>query len=266
MKITNNIIPGLCSISFRQLEAEDIISLCRELGIPAIEWGGDIHAPHGDAARGKQLSRLCRDAGISCPSYGSYYRVGISEAQGLPFSDVLSSARALGAETVRVWGGIKNYTEYSPSELDAAVRDLRRIADLASAEGLTVSLEYHENSLTHTPEAVEALDKAVSRQSVRYYWQPPHVLNDQACLNSLVDLGERLTNIHVFQWRLTEFREQDKRIERLPLEVGIPRWRRFLAALEGNRTHYAFLEFVKGDDPQQLRRDWESFCKILEKK
>lgn len=259
------IIPGLCSITFRQLEAEEIIGLCSELKIPAIEWGGDIHVPHGDALRAAQLAELCGAAGIRCPSYGSYYRVGESEAGGLSFDDVLASANALGVETIRVWAGSKNLTEYSPAELAAAVDDIRRIADMTEAAGMSLSFEYHENTLTHTPEAVLALDKAVNHPAVRYYWQPPHVFNDQACLNSLLDLGEKLTNIHIFQWKLTEFREPDRRIERRPLSEGVERWSNFLSALPGDENRYGFIEFVKGDDPEQLREDWNSFLEILER-
>lgn len=258
------IIPGLCSISFRQFKAEEIISLCSELEIPAIEWGGDIHVPHGNVERAVELAALCGDAGISCPSYGSYYKAGVSEATGLPFADVLASAKALGVSTLRVWGGIKNFTEYSASELSAGVDDIRRIADMTAEAGMTLSFEYHENSLTHTPEAILALDRLVNHPAVRYYWQPPHVFNDQACLNSLLDLGGKLTNIHVFQWQLTESRVGDKRIERHPLSDGVERWSRFIKALPEDHEGYGFLEFVKGDDPEQLREDWASYKEILD--
>lgn len=257
------IIPGLCSISFRQLKAEEIIDLCLKLKIPAIEWGGDIHVPHGDVFRAAELAKLCNDAGICCPSYGSYYKVGESEAVGLFFDDVLASAKALGVQTIRVWGGSKNFTEYSADELASAVADIRRIADMTAAAGMTLSFEYHENTLTHIPEAVLALDKAVNHPAIRFYWQPPHVFNDQACLNSLLDLGDKLSNIHVFQWILTEFREDDKRIDRRPLSEGVERWSHFFAALPRDENRFGFMEFVRGDDPEQLQEDWNSYLEIL---
>uniref|UniRef100_UPI00263A0981 hypothetical protein n=1 Tax=Oceanispirochaeta sp. TaxID=2035350 RepID=UPI00263A0981 len=98
---------------------------------------------------------------------------------------------------------------------------------------------------------------------LRYYWQPPHVLTDQACLNSLEDLVDKLTNLHVFQWRLTGFRDPDRRIERRPLEEGAERWRRFIKAADRGGDRYAYLEFVRGDDPGQLRADWTTFKSVL---
>jgi len=257
------IIPGLCSVTFRRLSVDEIIALCRELKIPSIEWGGDIHVPHGDIQTAVRTRELCTDAGIGCPSYGSYYRVGISEDRGLSFSSVLKTAAAMDVETIRVWGGEKDYGLYTSSEMKEAVEDTKRIADMAAESGMTVSFEYHENSLTHTPESLQSFDRDVNHPYVRYYWQPPHMLDDDACLSSLEELGNRLTNLHVFQWRLTGLSEPDKRLERLPLEEGTERWQHFLKAVDSNDLHYAYLEFVKNDEPGQLRKDWDTFRKII---
>jgi hypothetical protein len=42
---------GLVSVTFRQLSAEEIIKLVVCAGLEGIEWGGDIHVPHGDLKR-----------------------------------------------------------------------------------------------------------------------------------------------------------------------------------------------------------------------
>ena len=70
---------GLVSISFRDKTPEEIIeySLCS--GIDAIEWGGDVHVPHGDIEKAKEVARLTLDAGLSMPEYGSYYIIGASD-------------------------------------------------------------------------------------------------------------------------------------------------------------------------------------------
>ena len=255
--------PGLCSVTLRQFSVEDIIRFCRDLGIKAVEWGGDIHVPHGDLKTAEKTLVLCRDAGIECPSYGSYYRIGSSEGSGLFFADVLKTAVALDARTVRVWGGDRDLTLYSETELQAAVEDARRIADMAAESGLSVSLEYHENSLTHTPSSLEIFDRLADHPGIRYYWQPPHTLDDDGCLRSLTDLGSRLTNLHVFQWRLTGLPEPEKRLERLPLSEGAQRWHKFLQNAGGSCDHYAFLEFVRDDDPSRLKEDWDAFREIL---
>lgn len=50
--------PGLVSITFRQFGVEKIIELVKTAQLKYIEWGGDIHAPHGDVDRAKQVGEL----------------------------------------------------------------------------------------------------------------------------------------------------------------------------------------------------------------
>jgi 3-dehydroshikimate dehydratase len=55
---------GLLSVTFRQLVVEDIIPLVVQAGLDGIEWGGDIHVPHGEVKRAEVVGRLTRDAGL----------------------------------------------------------------------------------------------------------------------------------------------------------------------------------------------------------
>ena len=104
--------PGLVSITFRQLTviAPDewrgiehsyrrgvapIIALVTQAGLAAVEWGGDVHVPHGDEAQARTVARMGADAGLDVAAYGAYYRVGHPETG--PFKSVLASAVALGA-------------------------------------------------------------------------------------------------------------------------------------------------------------------------
>src|SRR5512137_1553394 len=97
--------PGLLSITFRKHSPADIIALVRQAQLTSIEWGGDVHVPHGDLARAGEVARQTTDAGLQVSAYGSYYRLGQSETAGLPFEKVLETAVALGAPTIRVWAG-----------------------------------------------------------------------------------------------------------------------------------------------------------------
>jgi len=98
---------GLVSITFRSLSPLEIIELVLKAGLKGIEWGADVHVPHGDLKRAREVRKLTADAGLSVAACGSYYRVGVSEAQGLAFENVLETAVALKAPTVRVWAGDK---------------------------------------------------------------------------------------------------------------------------------------------------------------
>ncbi|MCU0793379.1 MAG: sugar phosphate isomerase/epimerase [Opitutaceae bacterium] len=103
--------PGLVSITFRKLSPVEIVGLVRKAGLRGIEWGGDVHAPHGDIGRAREVRALTEDAGLKVAAYGSYYRAGWSEANGLSFKHVLDSAVELGAPTIRVWPGNKGSAE-----------------------------------------------------------------------------------------------------------------------------------------------------------
>ncbi|MDD5482315.1 MAG: hypothetical protein PHP98_01495 [Kiritimatiellae bacterium] len=49
----NMFISGLTSVTFRKLSCRKVAALVKKAGLAAIEWGGEVHVPHGDIARGK---------------------------------------------------------------------------------------------------------------------------------------------------------------------------------------------------------------------
>lgn len=104
---------GLVSVTFRKLSPPAIIALVQQAGLLGIEWGGDIHVPHGDLPQARQVRQMTLDAGIQVAAYGSYYRVGHPESG--PFEAVLETAGVLGAPTLRVWAGQQASAEASPA-------------------------------------------------------------------------------------------------------------------------------------------------------
>ena len=251
---------GVCSVTFRKESPGRIISECEALGIGAIEWGADVHVPPGRLDNAARIMRMCADSGIRCPSYGSYYRAGKSDPAS--FAAVIAAASELGCETIRVWAGDRGP---APDEdyYRRVADDARRIASAAEEAGLTISFESHQDTLTETPDSRAKLDSFIVHENVRHYWQPPHGMDDSACLTSLEALGDRLTNIHVFHWRpdpalLPPF-------ERLPLQDGVARWSRFLtsAMLLPGPARYCLLEFVLADSFEQLAEDWQALREVL---
>ena len=92
--------------------------------------GDKDHVPHGDRKAASRVRTLAVDAGLEISSYGSYYWVGVSEGEGLPFRSVLDRAVALGAPTIRVWAGTQDYGESEPEFIEGVITDTNRIADL----------------------------------------------------------------------------------------------------------------------------------------
>lgn len=245
---------GLLSITFRQLTPEEIIDLAVQAGVEGLEWGGDIHVPHGDLDRAKEVGLMTAKAGLKVAAYGSYYRVGVESP--VPFSEIVHTAVQLGAPTIRVWAGNKGSDASDEQWRETVVKESRTIADLAERAGLTVSFEYHGNTLTDTNESALKLLQEVNHPNIRTLWQPPVDQDFHARLQGLEQVSPWLTNVHVFHWLIKE---------RRPLAEGAQDWNRYLSyvnSLPGDR--YAMLEFVKDDSPAQFLADAEALKGIIE--
>ncbi len=251
------IIPGLTSITFRSLTAQQIIKQVSQAGLNAIEWGGDKHVPHGDTKLAAQIRRQTEEAGLELSSYGAYYRAG--EAGGPDFDAVLDSAQALGVGTIRVWAGKQSSAQADENYRKTVVDDLSRIADLAAEAGLVVATEYHANTLTDTIESARQLLDEADHPGVLTYWQPPNGASRDHCLQSLESVLDKLANIHVFHWTATA-----DGIDRRPLSEGIDPWDAYLKkASQTGRKHYALMEFVRNESTDQFAEDAATLKKLI---
>lgn len=257
----SSLVPGLVSITFRALPPREIVKLIAECQLRSVEWGGDVHVPHGDVVRAKEVKQLSDDAGVAISAYGSYYRVAGAAGKTPSFDAVLDCAMALGAPIIRVWAGNVSSIKADEAHRATVAADLRHIATLAGKHGVRIGLEYHDGTLTDTPESTGVLLAAVPESNVFTYWQPRHGLSVEQNLAEIALLRPRLANVHVFHWWPTP-------ATRLPLADGRNRWCEYLPALAPTPTttepRHVSLEFVKGDDPQQLRDDAKSLLELLQ--
>jgi len=249
--------PGLVSITFRKLTPAEIVRLAVEAGLEGIEWGGDVHVPHGEAAIAREVARMTADHGLNVAAYGSYYRAAVSEAKGLSFEAVLSSAKELGAPVIRIWAGAKGSLELSPGEREAVVADVRRVAEMAAREGIAIALEYHRNTLTDTPESTRGLLESCAHPNLRTYWQPRAGVPAAENARGLERVLPWLSHLHVYHWWPDS--------QRLPLREGRDAWNLYFreaGRAEGDR--YAMLEFVASDTPEQCLEDARALVELLD--
>jgi sugar phosphate isomerase/epimerase len=240
--------PGLVSITFRALSPAEIVALVRSAGLRGIEWGGDIHVPHGDLASAREVRKRTQDAGLTVAAYGSYYRAAQSEPAGLPFARVLESAVELGAPIIRVWAGAAGSAAASPAGRAEVAADLRRVAALAAVARVGVSLEFHNGTLADTADSTARLLTEVGHANLSTYWQPQLGRDTAASAADLRRLLPRLSHLHVFHWLTLS--------DRRPLAEGAAPWREYFdvaATAAGER--YAMLEYVEGDAPANFLRD-----------
>jgi sugar phosphate isomerase/epimerase len=230
-------LPGLCSVTFRNLSPDDVIKAAVAAGLQAIEWGGDVHLPPGDVARAAAVARRCADAGVGCPSYGSYVSAG---GGGHDMPAALDTAEALGARTVRVW-----------APLGVTPDAVRELAVAAGARGLTASLEFHPGTSTETAASTLALLAAVDRNDLYTYWQPVAGAPPARSISEYRSIEHRCSHVHVFWWAHDGTRR--------PLVEGAELWPAVLgspsAAPRGLGPRVAYLEFVAGDDVSVMRHD-----------
>jgi 3-dehydroshikimate dehydratase len=248
---------GLVSVTFRQLPPSQIIELVRQSGLQAIEWGGDIHVPHGEVKRAREVRQMTEQVGLKVSSYGSYYQAGCEE-NSAPFEEILATARELNAPTVRVWAGNQGSELADTDWREQVLEDSKRISALAAAEGINIAYEYHEATLTDTPESACWLLNKVNLDNVRSYWQPPMGLDQAERLRSLQVILPWLSNLHIFN-QTGDAPE--------PLIEGISEWARYMDIvnnLPGER--FGLIEFVKGDSPDQFLEDAEALKKIFSMK
>lgn len=242
--------PGLVSITFRQLSPHEVIALAARAGLAGIEWGGDIHVPHGDTARARLVLKASREAGVDIAAYGSYYRIGHSEEEGLAFSHVLHTAIELEAPVIRVWAGTRNSEDADDDYFKLIVNETQHICEKAGDAGIRIAYEFHGNTLTNTAAATARLLEAVDHPNLRTLWQPAVGVSPQEALEGLKLLLPHVAHLHVFRWNVHE---------RRPLAEGEADWKAYLeTAAAPGRDMWGLLEFVEKDEPECLLRDAET--------
>jgi 3-dehydroshikimate dehydratase len=237
---------GLCSVTFRGLDPDDVLAAAVAAGVEAIEWGADVHVPPGDLAVAAEVAKRSADAGIAVASYGSYLAAGKSSAERI--GPVLDSASALGAPNVRVWCPFGAPPGSDDGLFAAAARGLAAWSTEAEGRGLTLSLEFHVDTFTETAESTARLLDAAGRPAALFtYWQP---VEGRSPGEELSGVAADVSHVHVFHWTDGGRRH--------PLADGAEVWPPLLRTPLGGRFPHercAFLEFVLDDDPAQLVAD-----------
>lgn len=240
------IYPGIVSVTFRDLTAREIIDLSVKAGLEGIEWGGDVHVPHGDVACAREVYKMTTESGLKVAAYGSYYRLGIEKEGMNTFDKVLETAVELRAPVIRVWAGNIGSADADESWWNKCVEESVRIAEMAQKEGIKVAYEYHLKTLTDTSKTAVKLLKDVNHVNMRSYWQPLRTMNEEEKVQSLKDILPWLENLHV-QYGTSEGRQ--------PLASG-REWIKYLGIVkELKEDRFAMVEFVKDNKPEQLLED-----------
>lgn len=238
---------GLVSVTFRQLPPPEIINLVKQAGLDTIEWGGDIHIPHGDIARAREVGGMTADSGLKVACYGSYYLLG--QDNNISFDQILETALACGAPLIRVWAGSKKSIDADRSYRESVIAEARKICDAAQSAGISITVEHHCDTLADTAASSLQLIKEVNHPAFRINWQPQIGISTDDGVSDLKSMLPWLSNVHVFQWIKSGS-------DRYPLADGEEAWKQYIAtAASIGRDHCFLIEFVVGDNPEAFLRD-----------
>lgn len=230
---------GVVSVSFRALSVDEVIRYTKEAGLSAIEWGSDVHAPYNDKERLAYIAKAQAEAGLSCPSYGTYFKLGEHDTELL--HEYADAARTLGTTVLRLWCGNKNYSDLTSEEREFMISECKKAAKIAEEEGVTLCMECHRNSFTNTLDGALDLMRSVNSPAFRMYWQPSTTAPVECNVEYAKNISPFVTTIHVFYY---------KDGKKAYLKDGAEDWRKYLAEFDGSQ--YLLLEFVPGGSPDTL--------------
>lgn len=187
---------GLCTISSKERDVEDVVELAGEAGYDGVEvWGRD-HVNDGSEAVCSAIVEAADASDLEIPVYGSYLRCGTDE-----FADdldrELAIARRLDADLIRVWAGRQEYEEHDPEYWERVVGDLERLTDRAADYGVGVTVEKHAGTLTNTREGARRLIEAVDDDRCGLNYQPGFSVPKAEIEREASELAALSNNLHV---------------------------------------------------------------------
>ncbi len=245
---------GFCSVTFRQLGIDEIIDIAIKAGADGIEWGGDIHVT--DVKTAASVAEKMKANGLAVLSYGSYCKCDGSEDEMRRLTDI---ADTLGAKYIRVWAGAKSPVETTDEERLKITQNLQAFCDIAAKKNISISLEYHRNTLTENADSAIRLFEEANRKNLKCQWQAnPDISTEEnrAELSELCGKNECLGNIHIFNMR------RDNTFESLSdIEKTLAGYLDIIAAAGKDRNY--IIEFCKGNDPLEFYKDMKVLKGIL---
>lgn len=241
---------GLVSVSFRNLSPEEVVQAMADSGLKYVEWGSDVHAPCTDTARLEQIVALQKQYGITCCSYGTYFRLGFTPMEEL--HDYIRAAKLLGTKTLRLWAGKKASDLFTSEERDHFFDICRQAAKIAEDAGVTLCMECHRRTYTETKEGALELMQAVNSPAFRMYWQPSQALTIEGNVEYIRLLKPYIDHLHAFHWANEVH---------YPLSEGTENWKTYFAEFSGDRA--VLLEFMPDNRVESLPTEAATLRRII---
>ena len=246
---------GLVSISFRKETPETLVEAVKAAGLTCIEWGSDVHAPWDDEEKLQNIVRLQKESGISCSSYGTYFRIGKNDVSEFP--GYIRAAKLLGTDILRLWCGTKGSKDYTQEELEKLYADCRLLAAMAEEAGVKLCMECHNGTVTDWKESALALMQAVDSPAFRMYWQPNQLRSVEENLAYAALIAPWTEHLHVFNWDCPN----GGPVEKYPLAQAVDTWESYIEQFPRDRVF--LLEFMPDGEISSVYNEADALKKIV---
>lgn len=241
---------GLVSISFRKNSVIEILEAMKKAGLFYIEWGSDVHAPCDDIDKLKEIAILQKEFGITCSSYGTYFRLGENKLEDL--QGYIDAAKILGTNILRLWCGTKSAFDMSDDEKANLFEECKAAESIARQNGVILCMECHKRTFTEGCDDVVSLMKYINSENFKMYWQPFQWQSTDQNIENAKKIAPYTQNIHVFNWE-----NQNK----FPLDQAHDTWRAYLENFPRPRT--LLLEFMPNNTLEELTFEANTLKKIV---
>ena len=241
---------GLVSVSFRKNTVLEILEAMKKAGLFYVEWGSDIHAPWNDTDKLREIARLQKEYGITCSSYGTYFRLGENKTEEL--QGYIDAARILGTDILRLWCATKSGSDMSEDEKVYLLEECKKAERIARQNDVVICMECHKSTFTENCDDAVDLMEQINSRNFRMYWQPFQWQSVKQNIENAGKIAPYTKNIHVFNW---------KEKNRFPLEMAIDEWRAYLENFLKPRV--LLLEFMPNNTLEELIIEANALKKIV---
>ncbi len=234
---------GVASVTFRNKTVSEVVEIAKNAGVEFIEWGGDVHVKTLDDAR--LAKKLCDENNIKISSYGSYYRTGSSEVR--EWEDVCRIANKMGAPAVRIWLGNKNSEDFTESEYNELLEEIKILCSKAEEYNLLVCPECHDNTFNNNTEAILKLKNDLNCNSFKTYFQSRY-LRFGYDIDRIERTFDFIENFHV-SYRDLKREQRFKKKDKNYLDKLIKKF------ISMNFNGIVIVEFTKASKEKSFRKD-----------
>ncbi|RJQ76532.1 hypothetical protein D5S17_17890 [Pseudonocardiaceae bacterium YIM PH 21723] len=244
------LIPGVVTGALRQLPVQTIIELAGRAGLRALTVSADPHLAAGQLSDASRIGVWCANAGLQLESY----------ATGCPLltDELLETAAALGAPTVRVLAGDQSSETAGLTERWQAIDALHRCAVQAAEYDLAVAVEFQPGTLADSAGSTLRLLAEVDHPNLIPYWQAPPLPELAPCQWDLRMLLPALRGIQVYSLGFAGFRDRRSLAHRADL------WPVLLAQLAADgHDRFAMLAYLLDDSEESLTQDTTTLLRWL---